>query len=221
MGRKSKEVMDIEAQRLNIIHTQRKELVKALKKPPNVKKSGFLPGEELKQKNLAIFLKIAQPRVSYTQIAAQLGETKSTVKGWFADDPYMREQYEWLLHNLSEGALDYIRTYTMEAVATLVSLMRWGSEKYMLEAAKEILDRGGLSKISKQEVATTKTETHSWDNSLVERIRELPEDKQEEAAALIEGVEKFLSDTENNSNSDDDETKVKTEDDEDWEADDA
>lgn len=192
MARPTKKQLDIEADRLNMIHTQRKRLAKALKEPPAVKKGTFLPGEDNKQKNLAIFLKIAQPRVSYTDIAAQIGETKSKVKQWFIDDPYVREQYEWLLHNITEGTVQYLQTYTMEAVATMVSLMRWGSEKYMLEAAKEILDRGGVAKLTRSEVTTNKNETHSWDDSLVERLRELPEDRQEEAAQLIEGIEKFL-----------------------------
>jgi len=193
LGRPSKKSVDIEAERLNIIHKNRTELARAFKAPPTVKKGGeFLPGDDLKNKNLAIFLKIAQPRVSYTQIAAQIGETKTTVRKWFADDPHVREQYEWLLHNLTEGALEYLRTYTLEAVATLVSLMRFGSEKYMLEAAKEILDRGGLAKVTKQEVSTNKTETHTWDETLVERVRELPEEQQEKAATMIEEVEAFL-----------------------------
>lgn len=200
MAKLSRENIDIEADRLKLIHEQRKLLAKSLKEPPAVKKGNFLPGEEHKNKNLAIFLKLAQPRVSYTEIAAQIGETKTTVKRWFADDPYVREQYQWLLHNITEAGLEYLRTYMLEAVATLVTLMRFGSEKYMLEAAKEILDRGGLTKVLKQEVNTNRTETHTWDDSFVEKIKELPEDLQEQAASMLEEVETFLSKADNSSN---------------------
>jgi predicted transcriptional regulator len=205
-GRPTRQQMDIEAERLNMLHVQRKKMMKALNAPPSIKKGGFLPGEEARQKNLAIFLKLAEPRTSYTAIAGKIGETKTTVRKWFTEDPYVREQYEWLLHNLTEGALDFIRTMQIEAVATLATLMRFGSERYMLEAAKEILDRGGAMKVAKSEVSTTKTEVHSWDDSLVERIRSLPEDRQEEAAQMIEQIEAFLDEAEGVVDSSDEDT---------------
>lgn len=185
----------LESERMQILHSQQKALSKQLSTAPKVKKKvAHLPGEENHKRDLAILLKLGDPKISYTQIAAQIGETKSTVRSWFRTDPYVKDRYQYFVDNLTEGALDFLRTYQIEASLTLVSLMRFGSEKYMFESATAILDRAGIPKITKQEIESENTKRHKWDDkdSLADEMRTLSEDKKEEFAQTIEKLEELM-----------------------------
>lgn len=194
MPRMPKKAEDIEIQRMEMLHKRRQELVKRIDKPLKVKKSGFLPGEENQKKMLAIIYKLADPGMSYTAIAALIREPKTVVKRWFREDAFVKEQYMDLQLALDKTALDAIQMYNLEAVMTLASLMRFGSEKYMYEAAIAILDRGGAPKVSKQQGEFENTKKHKWDDNqaLIDQMRALPPAQQEEFAATIEKLENLV-----------------------------
>jgi hypothetical protein len=196
VARKAEQLAAIEAERLEILHGAQKEMRKRLTKELKVKKaSPHLPGEEQHKKHLAVFLKIAVPGISYGEIGARLGETKTEVKGWFKDDPSVKDFYEWALSSFKSSGLEYLGTYVLEAIETQVTLMRYGSEKYMHEAAKDILDRYGLAKVSKSEVDSKRTQSHEWSDhdALASEIRQLPPELQEEAISVIEHLEDLLA----------------------------
>lgn len=185
----------VELERLEILHGEGRKLRARIKKETKVKKGHTQPGELYLKKNTAVLLKIGVPGISYNDIADRLGETRATVKEWFKSDPEVKEFYEWATKNLKEGALELMKTYSLEAVETLVLLMRFGSEKYMFEAAREILDRVGVPKVERRENQNENVSSHKWADrdSLVSEIRELPPELQEEAVSALEKFEDLLS----------------------------
>lgn len=196
MARPSQEKKNIELERMLILHSEQEKVRKRIQKETRIKKGGYhLPGEIKHKKDLAVFLKIGVPGISFTEIANRLGETKGTVKKWFKEDPDVREFYQWALANLKQGAISLIETYGFEAIETQVLLMRFGSEKYMFEASREILDRMGVIKTTRQEIEAQHKNTHEWSDreQLVNEIRELAPEQQEEAIEALERFEQLLS----------------------------
>lgn len=193
--RATEEKARIEAERLALLHQEQGKARRRLQHETKVKKKSNLPGEELLKKNLAIYLKVGVPNISYNEIADRIGETRKTVKNWFKSDPLVREQYEFTLDNLREGAHKYMQTYSLEAVETLALLMRMGSEKYMFESAISILDRVGVPKVERFENQNENISKHQWADrsALVEEIRKLSPEQQEEAIEVIEKLESLLS----------------------------
>lgn len=195
MGRPSEAKMLIEAERLAILHDAQSKMRRRLAKETKVKKKSNQPGEEQLKKHTAVLLKIGVPGVSYGDIADRLGETRSTVKQWFRTDPDVKEFYEWATSHLKDSALELMQTYGLEAVETLVLLMRYGSEKYMFEASKEILDRIGVIRAERRENLNENVESHKWADrdKLVADIRELNPEQQEEALMALEKFEELLA----------------------------
>lgn len=186
----------MEAERLKILHDEQRKLRKRMNKEVRVKKAGaHLPGEERLHMDMAIFLKVGTPGISFTEIANRLGETKTTVKRWFKEDPYVKDKYDWVINNFRDGALELMKTYGLEAVETQALLMRFGSEKYMFEASREILDRIGAPKISRTEIEAEHVKSHKWTDreEMINEIRQLSPDKQEEAVEAIEKLEELLA----------------------------
>lgn len=196
MPRPSDKKTEIELKRLKILHEQQSKVRKRIQKEIRVKKGGYsLPGEIKHKKDMAVFLKIGIPGISFLEIANRLGEQKGVVKKWFKDDPDVKEFYEYSLSNLKQGALSLIETYGFEATETLALLMRFGSEKYMFEASNSILDRMGVIKATRQEIDAQNKSTHEWKDreQLVNEIRELPPEMQEQAVEALERFEELLA----------------------------
>lgn len=196
MGRKSGVALSYEDARLQIIHNEQTKMRRRLAREMDMKKATRrLPGEEPHKKNLAIFLKLGIPGISYREIAARIDESKATVKKWFVEDAYVKEQYEYLQANLKETAVQLLQFYVIEAIETLVLLMRFGSEKLMKESAIEILDRVGIAKLTKSESEITNTKKYGWEDQsqLLNDIRQLPPEKQEEAIAGLEHLQRLLA----------------------------
>lgn len=196
MARSSEAKAAIEVERMAILHAEQVKLRRRLNKEVKVKKKNpHLPGEEMLKKNTAVLLKIGVPNISYNEIADRIGETRKTVKDWFKTDVDVKDFYDWALNNLKEGSLELMKTYSLEAVETLVVLMRFGSEKYMFEAAREILDRVGVPKVNRTEIERTDTTDHRWGDKdqLVAQIRALPIERQEEAIEAMEKFEELLA----------------------------
>ncbi len=191
---RNKDKEALEAQRAELIHTKQQELSKALRKPVQAKKRR-MPGELAHQKNLAVFLKIANPRMSFLDIGNQIGETKNAVKKWFREDADVREQFEYVSSHLKSSSIELLESFSMEAVMTLVTVMRYAEPKLMKEAATEILDRIGVAKLSKSEVESRSVKSHEWSDhdEMVKEIRQLPPEHQEQYVELMEGIQQLLS----------------------------
>lgn len=144
------------------------------------------------RKDMAIILKIAG--YTHEQIGASIGESKQTIFNWL-HEPKIEAKFEALTQTLTESALSLLQTYTIEAVQTIVVIMRTSNnDKFVMEAAKEILDRGGIPKASRSiSESTSKSETEITDTTLLEKIRKATPEVQEQAALAIEQLENLLS----------------------------
>lgn len=192
MPRKATEAELLEKERMKIIHDKQVELNKRAANPPIRRTHAQMPGELALKKRMAIIRKIADPGLSYSKIAGELGEPRTAVKNWFAE-PEVKEEYEFLLRNLSTTTLEALRNYGLEALLTLVTLMRFGSEKMMFDSAIAILDRMGIAKLTKVEQTREETTTHNFDfDEILNAMRDLPEDQKEEAAKGIEKLGQLL-----------------------------
>jgi hypothetical protein len=158
-------------------------------------KSTILPGEKDHIKDMVIVLKLS--RYSNTQIGSVVGISRGQVKELLIEED-VAERLQSLQENLPGAALELLQGYSIEAVQAIVDVMRSSLDDGMiLKAASEVLDRTGVSKVSKSEanvhnVNENKT-TIGADGDLMEALRQLPPDKQEEAAQMIENLESYLA----------------------------
>ena len=151
----------------------------------------FAPGEEDQLKHIAVILKIAQ--FSNTQIAASIGVTRGQVGDWLKEEK-IQKLYLATLEAIPGAAKELLQTYSIEAVHSIANVMRMSDDdKMVLDAAKDILDRSGLPKASRSEVEKNETKKFEFESgSAVDLLRELPVEVQEQAAQLIEDLEKNL-----------------------------
>jgi hypothetical protein len=121
--------------------------------------------------------------LSHTQVNEILG------------NPKVAEKMISLRSALPQAALDLLQGYMIEAVQTVVDVMRTETDnKLVLQAAGEILDRSGLSKASRQERhQINESRTTLTDDGLIERLRAASPEVQEQAAQAIEALENLLS----------------------------
>jgi hypothetical protein len=147
-------------------------------------------GEEQQVGTIVLVLKLAS--YSNLQIARIVGVSKGQVKT-FLDTPAAQEMLVELRTKISEAALELLHGYMIEAVQSIATVMRHSQDdKMILQAAAEILDRGGVPKASRQERLTENTENiQISDDGLVDRLREASPEVQERAAALVEELEQL------------------------------
>jgi hypothetical protein len=111
--------------------------------------------------------------------------------------PHVAEKIEILRNTLPQAALTLLQSYMVEAVQAVVDVMRSSKrDEMVLKAAGEILDRGGAAKASRTETtvhSTNEQRTTFADAGMVDALRQLPPEAQEQAAQMIEGLENFLS----------------------------
>lgn len=158
------------------------------------KRKKYMPGEEEFLFDMVMVLTLAG--YSRTQMARAIGISKGQVKE-LLENPQVSEKIEKLKNGLPEAALSLIQGLMIEAVMAIADVMRTTDrDEMVLKAAGDILDRGGAAKASRTEVNahTTNENRTTFDAaSMVDEIRKLPPEKQEEAAQMIENVEKFLN----------------------------
>lgn len=140
--------------------------------------------------NVAVF-KIAG--YSNTQIAEIVGISRGQVAAHLAN-PDTEELLVTLRDSLSNAALDLLEQYQIEAIQAIVDVMRSSEDDGMiLKAAADILDRAGIPKVSRSEKKVENEHTATFtDDGIVEAIRELSPEAQEQAAQMIEQLENFL-----------------------------
>jgi predicted transcriptional regulator len=153
-----------------------------------------LPGPEELLKQMAVVLTVA----GYDQrrIAQQLGVSQPTISRWLRQ-PQADQYQRFLTHQLVDGAVLLLRRYAIEAVETLVQVMRTAdSHKTRLDAAKAILDRIGLNTaielIEQRDPAETAAERAEEDDPLLAHFRAAPLDVQEQVASLYDQIDKLL-----------------------------
>ena len=144
---------------------------------------------------MVIVLRLAGYERSQIARAVNLGLSQVTA---LLAEPEVAEKLLTMRKALPQAALELLQDYMIEAVQTVVDVMRMGTdEKIVLAAAGEILDRGGLSKASRQERhQVTETRTTFTDDGIVEKLRQASPEVQEQAAQVIENLEQLLSDNE-------------------------
>jgi hypothetical protein len=156
------------------------------------KQMTFLPHEEEFKKEMTVILKLAG--YSHRQIGDTIGVTRGTIGAWLRE-PAVKARVASLMEALPSAARALLQGYSIEAVHSLAWVMRnTEDEKMIIEAAREILDRSGLPKASRQEInaeSTHKTELGINSDNL-EALRDLPPHLQEEAAAAIEELQETL-----------------------------
>src|SRR4029077_16861262 len=131
---------------------------------------------------------------SQTQMSKVVGISRSQVREILAQ-PKISEEIAALRAALPRAALELIQGYMIEAVMAIVDVLRSsGDDKIILQAAGDLLDRGGIPKASRQGRHTVnETRTVSTDEGIVDRLREAPPEVQEEAAQMIERLESLLT----------------------------
>jgi len=113
----------------------------------------------------------------------------------FLNTPEAKELLVGLRQRLPQAALELLHGYMIEAVQAIVDVMRSSTDdKYILQAAGEILDRAGLPKSSRQERhAINEERTTITDDGIVDRLRDASPEIQERAAQVIEELENLLA----------------------------
>lgn len=161
------------------------------------KRKVYAPGEREHMIDMVIVLKLGG--YSNTQIGSTVGISRGQVKE-LLDEPKVAERLTTLRTNLPGAALDLLHGYSIEAVQAIADVMR-GTEDdgLILKAAAEILDRVGIGKVSKSEREIHNTNenklTVGTEEGLLESLRQLPPDRQEEAAKMIEEIESYVAES--------------------------
>jgi hypothetical protein len=157
--------------------------------------------ERVRRQNLAVVLRAAG--YSYPSIAASVGVQQTTVKNWFNIDKRVRELYDDLMIDVAQNGRMLLAAIALKSMEVLYEILEEETDnKIRLDAAKEGLDRGGYPKESRKEnVSHVTAEQKTTFGALPEvaALRELPVDKQEEAAQLIERLEEMLNGAPENS----------------------
>jgi len=154
--------------------------------------ANLLPSEIPHVKNMVVILKVAG--YSQTQMSKVIGISRAQVRE-ILSLPEISEEIAALRSALPRAALELIQGYMIEAVQAVVDVLRTSEDdKIVLQAAGDILDRGGMPKSSRQERHTTNEDRTTFtDEGIVERLREAKPEVQEEAAQLIEKLEELLA----------------------------
>lgn len=152
----------------------------------------LLPGEKKHIEEQIAVLRIAG--YNNTQISKVTGVSRGQVKE-ILEDAGVIELVNELRLSLTKAAANLLEHSLVEAVQALVNILRASTdEQNIIKAAGEILDRGGLPKLSRQESRREiETKTSFTDDGIVDALRMLPPEQQEEAAQMIEGLQSMLN----------------------------
>lgn len=145
-------------------------------------------GEIQHKKSLAVFLRVAG--YTNTEIGGALGITKGTVSAWFKDKD-VQKLYDETLESIGTAAKQFLETLTIEAVKRLAALMYDSDHKIALDAVREVLDRGGIPKLSRQE-KTVEDKTPGANKPQVLEVR-ISADQANRYAELVEEAEKITA----------------------------
>lgn len=151
----------------------------------------LVPGERKQIEDMVIVLKLAG--YERTQIARIIGISLGQVREMIAA-PGFTERLVKIRSTLTQSALDLLQGYTIEAIQTIVDIMRMADDdKVVLAACSEILDRAGIVKASRQErLQVNESRLTVTDDGILEKLRDASPEVQEQAAQVIEQLESLL-----------------------------
>jgi hypothetical protein len=156
-------------------------------------------GEEDLVADMIVVLKLAN--YSNTQVAMVVGISRKQV-ATFLEDGNVQKKYLRLKEALPQAAFELGRMYLIEAVASVVHVMRTTEDEGMiLKAAAELFDRFGIPKSSRVESApdpgAAGDDNPMSDPGLMDKLRKASPEIQQAVVDLqdsfLEGVEKILS----------------------------
>jgi hypothetical protein len=152
----------------------------------------LLPSEVPHVETMVAVLKLAG--YSRNQISAVVGISRDQTSE-ILNNPKISDEIAYLRSRIPQAALEILEGYMLEAIHVYVDVIRNSDDdKLRVMAASEILDRGGVPKASRQERHTVNEDrTTLVDDGIVAKLREASPEIQEEAAQLIEGLEKLLT----------------------------
>jgi hypothetical protein len=151
----------------------------------------YVVGEEDAIATTVAVFKIAG--YSNTQIAQIIGISRNQVAQQLEKE-HTQELMVLLRTNLTNAALELLESYTVEAIQALADVLRTSEDDNVrIKAASEILDRAGIPKVSRSERKVEEEHTTTFtDDGIVESLRQLSPEAQEQAAQMIENLENFL-----------------------------
>jgi hypothetical protein len=164
----------------------------ALNKPKK-----YSPGEREHLVDMVIVLKLGG--YSNSQIGSVVSISRGQVKE-ILEEPKVSEKLVELRSNLPSAALDLLHGFSIEAVQAIADVMRSAEDDaIILKAAAEILDRVGIAKVSKSEREIHNTNENKMtlgaEEDLMESLRDLPVEMQEEAAQMVEKLQEFVTES--------------------------
>lgn len=191
------------ASRLDGLEKSRKKVETKLKAAPTKRTvHEELPGEREWKKQMAVVFKVAG--LSHGEIGDAVGVSRGTVGKWF-EEPLVQQYFQFVTEHMVEGGLMLLRSYALEAIKRIRQLMiQTDDPRLALEAAKEILDRCGLPKMSRVEkkeehahsgeVKFTGTHEHVHSGHLtMEQFQALPPNAQKEIADVWEEADRITA----------------------------
>lgn len=146
-------------------------------------------------KDMVAMLKVA--RYSNVQVSKVIGISRQQVAEFLEMSDVQKKIVE-LRETLPAAALDLMQGYMIEAVQAVVDVMRTSEDgATILKAASEVLDRGGMPKMSRQERKEESTETTvvEFGGEFVEMLRNASPEVQEQVASMFEGIENLLKES--------------------------
>lgn len=151
----------------------------------------YVVGEEDAIATTVAVFKIAG--YSNVQIAQIVGISRNQVAQQLEKEQ-TQELLVLLRTNLTNAAIELLESYTVEAIQALADVLRTSEDDNVrIKAASEILDRAGVPKVSRSERKVEEEHTTTFtDDGIVESIRQLSPEAQEQAAQMIESLETFL-----------------------------
>lgn len=131
---------------------------------------------------------------SNLQIAMIVGLSKGQVSE-ISRDPKTQKRISELKTKLPQAAVGLMQAYLIEAVVSVVHVMRTTDDEAMiLRAADWLADRGGAPKMTKAENKVDTEVTHSPESdSIFDRLRQSDPEIQEKASQLRDAFEEGLT----------------------------
>lgn len=153
-------------------------------------------GEDELVKDMVLVLKLAN--YTHSQIASIVGVSRGQV-GEILQDANVKKKYMRLKESLPQAALELGQAYIIEAVQTIVHVMRTADDyAVVLKAAGDLLDRFGIPKLSRLERKTDDGQSpldsigRGGTENIFEQIRDMAPEIQERAAQLYDSFEQGM-----------------------------
>lgn len=115
------------------------------------------------------------------------------IRKWLKEEE-VQAHIEDVRSEILDGAVNYMKTYAIEAVEGIAEIARHcGEAKVALQAWTELLDRVGVTKVNKSESYVTKDEQVSLNaDDLMDQLEALPLETQHRIAEMSEQIQQMI-----------------------------